>query len=223
MSDHPARSLNPPRQNRSQRTLERLVRASLDILDEQGPTALTVQAIVTRADSSVGSFYARFKGKDDLLDYLGERVWQEALDRWNTSVSSHDWSELDLRQLAEGSVRLLSDAQRSRSSYLKSLDRAAGRNDDAYVRFRRPLLDGIGTPLGRDRSCATRPRRPFRSVGRPGADRCRRPRRRHTASARGTRPGSDGHSGGLPESREPPARRRGRGGLLRHLGLSRHG
>ena len=147
MSDHPARSLNPPRQNRSQRTLERLVRASLDILDEQGATALTVQAIVTRADSSVGSFYARFKGKDDLLDYLGERVWQEALDRWNTSVSSHDWSELDLRQLAEGSVRLLSDAQRSRSSYLKSLDRAAGRNDDAYVRFRRPLLDGIGTLL----------------------------------------------------------------------------
>jgi len=147
VSDAPPRSLNPPRQHRSQRTLERLVRASLDILDEHGPAALTVQAIVARADSSVGSFYARFKSKDDLLDYLGERVWKEALDRWNAAVSAHDWSELDLRQLAEGSVRLLSEAQRSRSSYLKSLDRAAGRNDDAYLRFRRHLLDGIGTLL----------------------------------------------------------------------------
>ena len=140
-------AVNPPKQTRSRRTLERIVQASLEILDEEGPNGLTVHAIVDRAGSSVGSFYARFKGKDDLLEYLGERVWQEALDRWNDALSSRDWSELGLLELCEGSVGLLVDAQRSRSSYLRSLDRAAGGNDGAYQRFRQTLLDGIATLL----------------------------------------------------------------------------
>ena len=97
-------SLTPPKQTRSRRTLERIVQASLSILDEQGPAGLTVQAVVARAGSSVGSFYARFKGKGDLLDYLGARVWQEALERWNEALESRDWSALGLRELAAGSV-----------------------------------------------------------------------------------------------------------------------
>ena len=66
----------PPKQTRSRRTLERIVQASLDILEREGPDGLTVQAIVERAGSSVGSFYARFGGKDDLLEYVGDRVWR---------------------------------------------------------------------------------------------------------------------------------------------------
>ena len=62
-----AKHLNPPQQSRSQRTLERIVAASLELLATQGPSGLTVQAVVDKADSSVGSFYARFKGKDDLF------------------------------------------------------------------------------------------------------------------------------------------------------------
>ena len=42
-------SLTPPKQTRSRRTLERIVQASLSILDEQGPAGLTVQAVVARA------------------------------------------------------------------------------------------------------------------------------------------------------------------------------
>ena len=136
-------SLTPPKQTRSRRTLERIASASLAILDEQGPAALTVQAVVARAGSSVGSFYARFKGKSDLLDYLGARVWQEALERWSEALASRDWSALELSELAAGSVGLLYDAQRSRSSYLRALDRAVSGSDDAYTAFRRQLLDGI--------------------------------------------------------------------------------
>ena len=53
-------------------TWMRIAKASLEILGEEGADGLTVQAIVQRAGSSVGSFYARFDGKEDLLDYLGE-------------------------------------------------------------------------------------------------------------------------------------------------------
>jgi AcrR family transcriptional regulator len=136
--------LNPPVQSRSKRTLERIVAASLEIIATEGPSALTVHEVVDRADSSVGSFYARFRGKDDLLDYLSERVWSEALARWNTALVSRDWSSLDLGEMVEGSIGLLIDAQRSRSAYLKALDWVSGRQSDAYETFRAELLAGLG-------------------------------------------------------------------------------
>jgi AcrR family transcriptional regulator len=139
--------LNAPKQTRSQRTLERIVAASLELLATEGPAGLTVHAVVDKADSSVGSFYARFKGKDDLLDYLGERVWTEALERWNDALVSRDWSELEIGDVIEGAVGLLIDAQRSRSAYLKALDWAAGRQNDAYDTFRSQLLVGLGDIL----------------------------------------------------------------------------
>ena len=139
--------LNPPQQYRSRKTLERIVRASLDILDAEGPDGLTVQAIVDRAGSSVGSFYARFGGKADLLDYLGARVWDEALDRWNERLASRDWSELELSQIVEGAVMLLVDSQESRAAFLRTVDRATGGNDAAYLAFRAHVVAGIGALL----------------------------------------------------------------------------
>ncbi len=148
MADPPAPArLRPPQQSRSRRTLERIVAASLEILATEGPAALTVHAVVAKAQSSVGSFYARFGGKEDLLDYLGERVWQEALDRWNEALLSRDWSQLELDALVEGSVGLLIDAQRSRSVYLTALDRASGRGGDAFSTFRAHLLEGLASLL----------------------------------------------------------------------------
>jgi len=135
--------VNPPKQSRSKRTLERLVGASLEILGGEGPDALTVQAIVERAGSSVGSFYARFAGKDDLLDYLGERVWREAAARWDEALASRDWSGLDLRQLVEGSVRLLGEAGSTHASYLEALGRAHGARDAAYTSFHTHVLRGL--------------------------------------------------------------------------------
>lgn len=135
--------LNPPKQTRSRRTLERIVKASLAILEEEGAEALTVHAIVERAGSSVGSFYARFTGKDDLLTYLGERMWREASARWDTALANRAWFELDLRAIADGSVRLLWETAHSRASVLRALDRAPGGIDDAYEAFRNHLVDGI--------------------------------------------------------------------------------
>jgi len=134
---------NPPQQARSRRTLERIVRAALDILEQEGPEGLTVQAIVERAGSSVGSFYARFGGKDDLLEYLGERVWREAAARWDETLGSRDWSGLDLRQVVQGAVRLLEETGRSRASYLRALERAAGAREHAYLAFHTHVIRGI--------------------------------------------------------------------------------
>ena len=134
---------NPPKQSRSRRTLERIVQAALEILEEQGYTALTVQSVVDRANSSVGSFYARFSGKEDLLDYLGERVWDQALQRWDSAVGARDWSEIDLQHIAEGSMGLLVDIGASRTGYLRALDQARGIDGLAYNRFRDGVLGDV--------------------------------------------------------------------------------
>jgi AcrR family transcriptional regulator len=141
MPDNP--HLTPPKQSRSQKTLERIVRASLEILDAEGVDGLTVQAIVQRARSSVGSFYARFAGKDDLLEYLGERVWREAAQRWDDALAGQDLDGLSLAELVGGAVGLLADAGRSRASYLKALERAPGTGDDAYLAFQAHALQGL--------------------------------------------------------------------------------
>lgn len=135
--------VNPPQQARSRRTLERIVRAALAILDEVGPDGLTVQAVVARADSSVGSFYARFRGKDDLLEYLEEKVWDEASARWQEELAGRAWEGLPLTKIAEGAIRLLVDAHRSRATYLKALDRLGAGSGDGYGSFRRHVLRGL--------------------------------------------------------------------------------
>lgn len=74
--------LREPRQDRSRRTLKRILEAGLYLLEHEGPDALTVTEITKRARTSVGSFYARFNGKDGLLRYMGERSLNEALGMW---------------------------------------------------------------------------------------------------------------------------------------------
>ena len=146
MQSHGPPALNPPKQPRSRRTLERIVRAALDILEEEGPSGVTVQAVVARAGSSVGSFYARFGGKDDLLEYLGSRVWDEALGRWSEAVAARSWAEMDLAELIAGAVGLLFDVRRSRVEQLRSLDRMAG-GTGAYDSFRAHLLQDLESLL----------------------------------------------------------------------------
>jgi AcrR family transcriptional regulator len=139
-------ALNPPKQPRSRRTLERIVTAALELLESEGPDGLTVQAVVARSKSSVGSFYARFGGKDDLLQYLAERVWDEALGRWNEAVDAKAWSDMDLAQITAGAVGLLIDVRRSRMGDLRDLDQMSG-GGDAYERFRRQLVASLETLL----------------------------------------------------------------------------
>ena len=80
-------SPRPPLQARSRRSLQKILSAGVRLLEVEGPDALTVQAITREAGVSVGSFYARFQGKDDLLRFLGEEALGDALRRWSEGVA----------------------------------------------------------------------------------------------------------------------------------------
>lgn len=107
--------VRPPRQERSRRTLDRIAEAALDLLAERGRAGTTVQEIVDRAGSSVGSFYARFDGKDGLLRYLEERVRREAGERWDRALAEVAPVEGGLDETVGAVVRLLVDVHAIRA------------------------------------------------------------------------------------------------------------
>ena len=63
-----------PRQDRSRKTLERLLDATEELIRARGIDAVTIPGVVQAAQSSVGSFYARFPNKAALLSTLHERA-----------------------------------------------------------------------------------------------------------------------------------------------------
>lgn len=77
-----ALSPRPPLQARSRRTLARMVDAGLELLAEGGPENVTIQNVVARARTSVGSFYARFAGRDELLKHLNSEAATRERERW---------------------------------------------------------------------------------------------------------------------------------------------
>ena len=102
-------SVREPKQSRSRRTLRRITGAALELIAEAGVEGTTVHAIVRRADSSVGSFYARFAGKDDLLAYLDERIWETAELRWAEATDNGAWRERSLQQVIDDLAHLYAE------------------------------------------------------------------------------------------------------------------
>lgn len=141
--------LMPPQQDRSRRTLERIEQAALELIAERGVEATTVQDIVRRARSSVGSFYARFPGKEDLLAHLEARVWGRARERFDEALEDWDAEGLSLTALLEPLVELVLRSVREDSRQRRTLDLRSGSEDrgagvrafQAYILARlRPLL-----------------------------------------------------------------------------------
>ncbi len=118
----------PPRQGRSRKTLDRIAVAALQLIEAGGPEAATVAAVVERAGSSIGSFYARFPGREDLLRYLQDRVGTEARERWDQAFSALDWPALSLHGVVEEVVGLLVRSHRADYNQRRVLGRV--RNQD---------------------------------------------------------------------------------------------
>jgi len=139
----------PPKQDRSRLTMDRIATAALELMGEVGVEGATVAAIVTRAGASVGSFYARFPGKEDLIRYLQERVWTDARERWDEALSAEAWEGLPITSVVEGVVGLLlrslkADYQRRRAlGWNRAMDSSGA---ELALSFHEHLLSTV-TPL----------------------------------------------------------------------------
>jgi AcrR family transcriptional regulator len=68
-----ALTYKPPKQRRSQESLERILDAAETLIRERGFEAMTIAEVVGRSGSSVGSLYARFRNKLALLQAVQVR------------------------------------------------------------------------------------------------------------------------------------------------------
>jgi AcrR family transcriptional regulator len=100
--------LRVPQQDRSRRTLDGFIDAARQLLEEGGEDAVTVSDVVRHAGVSVGAFYARFDGRDELVRYLGERSLEHALEGWTEPEAdlAHALERL-AREFASGPARTL--------------------------------------------------------------------------------------------------------------------
>ena len=126
MASPSAPLLRPPRQERSRKTLDRIADAALTLIAENGLDHTTIAQVVGAAKSSVGSFYARFGGKDDLVRYLEERVWLEAERRWDAAIEGGEWAEAPLERIVEELVGLLIELETEDAGRRAALGSARG-------------------------------------------------------------------------------------------------
>ncbi|MFH1764299.1 MAG: TetR/AcrR family transcriptional regulator [Gemmatimonadota bacterium] len=142
-------ALRPPKQARSRETLDRIAQAALELMEEGGVEGATVAAIVGRAGASVGSFYARFAGKDDLIRYLQDRIWSEARDRWDAALKTQDWGDLSTESVVEAVVGLLLRSFRADYHQREVLGRERRQDEEGARRvfeFHQHILSTV-TPL----------------------------------------------------------------------------
>jgi AcrR family transcriptional regulator len=116
---HPLiRWIHPPRQGRSQETLDRLLDAAEELLMTRGFDEITVPEIVERAESSVGAFYARLKDKDGLLHALHQRACDDTYATMEKGLDPADWEGANVAEIVEVFVASLVELNRQRLGLL---------------------------------------------------------------------------------------------------------
>ena len=89
---------HPAQQSRSARTMAALLDSAERLLEQQPLAQVSVHAIAAGADSSVGAFYGRFRGKQDLIRALYQRyveVSRATLSRFGPQA----WAGVGLREV----------------------------------------------------------------------------------------------------------------------------
>ncbi len=107
--------IRPPLQRRSQESLERLLRAGLEVLQEVGFEGFTLQEVSRRAGVSIGSIYARVPNRDALILAIYERAMgllleEEAQFERDSSAEGHSPREVIERLVSDMATIMLGNA-----------------------------------------------------------------------------------------------------------------
>ncbi|MCL4686846.1 TetR/AcrR family transcriptional regulator [Myxococcota bacterium] len=132
------RWVRPPRQARSQDTLDRLLDAAEGLVAERGFEDTTIAELVRRADSSVGAFYARFRDKDSLLYALYERYLEQAMATTDVALDPARWVISPISEIVRKTVPFLVSVYRERRGLIRAF--VLRNHIDAEFRARRERL-----------------------------------------------------------------------------------
>lgn len=128
--DAALRWVRAPQQDRSKRTMERILDAAEGIIRERGVAALTVPAVAQAARSSVGSFYARFADKEALLRTLHERACEQSILTAQAALDPARWQGVPtaevIRAFVGFAVRLMAERRPMMLAFSAELAADAG-------------------------------------------------------------------------------------------------
>ena len=128
--------MRTPKQERSRRTLDRILDAAARILETKNFEELSVAEIVREASTSVGSFYGRFPDKDALLDALDARFLAGFEEELLGKLGSKNWVEGSLNGIVSEAVELLVLLYARNRGLLRSLNLKARIRGDERFRAR---------------------------------------------------------------------------------------
>jgi AcrR family transcriptional regulator len=99
----------PPKQRRSQESLERILDAAETLIRERGFESMTIADVVQRSGSSVGSLYARFQDKLALLKAVQVRYHARVENAIAAEFAAESPDGESLEDAARRIVRVLCD------------------------------------------------------------------------------------------------------------------
>jgi len=111
----------PPQQSRSQETLDRILDAAEQVLQEKAFGEATLAEIMERAGVTVGAFYRRYPDKNALLRHLDERFFGEMLSKGQDLFDPARWPGASAKQIIDALSVEAVDVYTSRRGLLRSL------------------------------------------------------------------------------------------------------
>jgi AcrR family transcriptional regulator len=138
--------VSEPKQDRSERTQERLLRAAESLILEKGLADASVPEIARRAGSSVGGFYARFADKDALLRALEERFFGEMEERVARLADAGRWGDAPIATIAGACAAELVHVFRERRNLIAAFLHFSTRDPELLadaIRFRAATAERI--------------------------------------------------------------------------------
>jgi AcrR family transcriptional regulator len=105
-------TVKPPQQKRSRASLERVLVASIELLEERGFDGFTVAEVSKRAGVSVGAIYARFENKEALLRAVHRRAMVEIREAGDELAELRPRAGAPAQELVLEAVRGIADISR---------------------------------------------------------------------------------------------------------------
>jgi AcrR family transcriptional regulator len=128
---------SPPRQERSRRTLTRLLDAATELLTEKAGAGFTLHEVADRAGVAVGTVYRRFASKDDLMGAVFDRLRDAERDAATGTWEDADWASMPIRDITDRLVYEMSWPWREQPAYMRAnmLRRLSIEEDDSAFLF----------------------------------------------------------------------------------------
>jgi len=136
----------PVHQERSQRTLERLLDAAEAVIRDKGYADASVTEIARRAGCSVGTVYRRFRDKTALFHALDERWGETFRATMEDAVASERWDGAQILEILTGYIEFSLGQGRERSELHRAAINMASR-DTSFAERQRKLMTELHTRL----------------------------------------------------------------------------